>query len=98
MTMVQDIYKSSGPFEWAIHYLPVVGWPVIVVAAWKLRGIITKATDRTRKAELHITKMSCNEMPHIQRTLINIDKNMAKLAKGEIVDLSDLPMFPNVED
>ncbi len=28
-----------SPFEWIVQHLQLVGWPTLVVIAWKLRGV-----------------------------------------------------------
>ncbi len=87
---IEQIYKSATPFEWVSQHIQLVGWPLVVLAAWKVRGIAAKWNNRIVAAEHHITKMATNEMPHMQRALMNIDKNIAKMSGGDEADFSDL--------
>jgi len=46
---------AQGPWAWLLQYLPVVGWPAVIVAvalgSWRLSSFLTKADSRAANAE-----------------------------------------------
>lgn len=66
IVIMQD--ASGNPLEWASQHLHVIGWPVLVLLAWKARGILQDATD----GKDMLTKMATNDIPHIQAAMQDI--------------------------
>jgi len=94
LAVTETIYKSSTPFDWVTQHIQLIGWPLVVYLAYKIGVKVPPVVERVKKAEIHITKMASNELPHSQRALINIDRNIAKLAdapRANYDDLSDVP-------
>lgn len=65
--------QLSTPIEWIISHLQAVGWPTLIVLAWKISGFLTKVEQRFERLESFVieghamlSKATTNELPHIQ--------------------------------
>lgn len=78
---------SVTPWDWAANHIHLVGWPAIVLIAWKVRGYFNNVSNQFTKAVGQIDTMASNHFPHMEQSLAkqdvfleSIDKNIARLA------------------
>lgn len=78
---------AASPWEWAASHLQLIGWPAIVLIAWKVGRAFTEVQNHFNTAVGQIDKMATNHFPHMEQSLAkqdiyleNIDKNIARLA------------------
>jgi hypothetical protein len=74
--MVEQIYQSTSPFEWASQHLHLIGWPALILIAWKVRGAVDKFFTHVMRVEGSIHKWDTNHLPHMQDYLQSIDTNI----------------------
>lgn len=66
-----------SPLEWASQHLQLVGWPALIVIAWKLRGYIERVVFHKWNEVDHKTTES---LGHLVEVKTAIDKTAATLA------------------
>jgi hypothetical protein len=72
---------SQLPFEWASQHLQTIGWPVLIVAAWRVATFIKGLTGRMEHTVSQIDKMSTNCFPTMQASLQTQDGHLNDLVK-----------------
>lgn len=75
---------QSSPWQWLVTYLPVIGWPSVIVAiatgSWKLSGFLTKAEGRTENAEKQLAAVVSSNL-ELKQTLegqVNAQRELAQ--------------------
>lgn len=84
------VTTPQTPFQFGLDHLQHVGWGMVILAlirvVWWTRGTAVKAEE--------VYKQTTNHMPtDLKRQtalLVNLDKNIAILAKGETADISEI--------
>jgi len=75
---------SNTPFEWASQHLHLVAWPTIVgivaKVSWKISKSIQQTKSQVEKTVEQIDTMALNHFPHMEKALVNMDKNIRRLA------------------
>ena len=80
---VQAATQPQGPWTWLVQYLPVIGWPAVILAAargsWKLSSFLTKAETRTDNAEksLNAVVASNTELKDMLKGQVNAQEQLA---------------------
>lgn len=85
MTPFDAISKIAQDITWGqvcATILPFVSG-AIAVAVWFRR--IHKSLD-------YVEQMATNDFPHTFHTLLNIDKNIAKMTGGDVVNFTELEL------
>ena len=67
--MFSSGFESTTPWVWVIEHLSAVGWPVIVVLAWKVSKYFERIAAQVSKTISQIDTMSTNHFPHMQTSL-----------------------------
>ena len=49
--MLFDAAAAITPFEWALQHIQLIGWPTVILFAWKASRFIVKVEDRALDAE-----------------------------------------------
>lgn len=75
------------PFEWAYQHMMLIGWPALVLFAWKASKWFEKLSEQVTKTVGQINSMATNHFPHMEESLIkqdglltSIDKNIERMA------------------
>jgi hypothetical protein len=58
-----------SPLEWASQHLQIVGWPALLVIAWKLRGYIERVVFRKWEEVDHKTTESLNHLIEVKTAI-----------------------------
>ena len=81
---VQAATQPQSPWVWLLQYLPVIGWPTVILAAvrvsWKLSSFLTKAETRTDTAEKNLAAVvaSNNELKEMLRGQVGAQEQLAQ--------------------
>lgn len=85
------------PVDIIANGIKSIGWGTVaalasgaVTGALALGWKIHEYAMRWTIVEGYIAKVSTNDVPHIFHTLINVDKNIAKMSGGDKVDFTEL--------
>lgn len=85
------------PFEAIIHAIQNISWAQLWAAAGSAFVFIIGATwriasksKRLDQSQDYVEKMATNDFPHMFHTLVNMDKNIAKMSGGDPVSFSEL--------
>jgi len=70
--MIVSIEQLS-PFEWVSQHLQLIGWPLLVIAAWKVSAVFERLSIQAVKTVSQIDTMATNCFPTMQRSLQNQD-------------------------
>jgi hypothetical protein len=65
-----------SPFEWASQHLQIVGWPALLVIAWRLRGYIEKIFQKWDQVDSKTTE----SLEHLIEVKTAIGETAATLA------------------
>lgn len=65
--------NNLPPLEWAFQHFQVVGWPALVVIAWKAGNVFRKFVDKLDKTTTQIDTMASNHFPHMEESLVKQD-------------------------
>lgn len=88
----QAIANNPTPFEWASQHIHLVAWPTIVAivgkVAWSASKWLTETKTQVDKTISQINTMATNHFPHMEKSLINMDKNIARLTMHQTGDAS----------
>lgn len=80
---IQTVLNNPSPFEWASQHIHLVTWPVIVWlvarATWMAGKFFQQAKHQVETTVTQINTMATNHFPHMERSLINMDKNITRL-------------------
>jgi hypothetical protein len=87
-TLIQTVSSNPTPFEWASQHLHLIGWPVLVVLSWKVGTFFTQTKAKVEKTVEQINTMATNHFPHMEKSLINMDKNITRLVMHQTGDAS----------
>lgn len=72
LAQAADTAQTQGPWAWLAQYLPVIGWPSVIVAiatgSWKLSRFLTKAETRTDNAEKQLAAVVASNL-ELKQTL-----------------------------
>lgn len=71
--MIPSNPSNLPPLEWAFQHFQVIGWPAIVIAAWKVAAAFQKFIDRIEKTTGQIDNMASNHFPHMEASLTKQD-------------------------
>jgi hypothetical protein len=84
---------QETPFRVLVNLVENVSWREVAGIAIALAGMVSVASVQAYRfffgisvTENHVEVLATNCIPHIRATLANIDKNIAKMSGGEIVD------------
>jgi hypothetical protein len=80
---IQPINQSQAILELTSYFLQVLGWPAIVVGAWKMRGWLNAAEDHFAEK---LDKMTDNHLRHIQKAMATNARTM----KEVVTELKEL--------
>ncbi len=85
------------PFDAVVGYVRNITWAEIVGWIFGLVGLVIPMAIKAGKAisdivqmQKNVTKMATNDLPHMFHTLLNMDKNIAKMTGGDAVDFTEL--------
>jgi hypothetical protein len=85
LALIQTLVSNPTPFEWASQHLHLIAWPTLVFFAAKASWTIGKFFQQTKfqveKTINQIDTMSTNHFPHMEKALLNMDKNIRRLAQ-----------------
>jgi hypothetical protein len=76
---LQILTSNPTPFEWASQHLHLIGWPALVVIAWKAANVFRKFVDRLEKTTTQIDTMATNHFPHMEASLASQDRLMESM-------------------
>ncbi len=71
-----QVTPTIAPWEWVFQHLQLIGWPAIVLVAWKASRFISKLEDRALAVETNIQEMKSNHLVHIETSLEAIDSGI----------------------
>jgi hypothetical protein len=54
LLMLTAATQQLTPFEWAVQHIQLIGWPAVLVAAWKISRFLVKIEERALSAEKSI--------------------------------------------
>lgn len=84
-TAIQVAINNPTPFEWASQHLHLVAWPTIVFlvgkATWVTAKFFTETKQKVDTTIGQINTMATNHFPHMERALLNMDKNIRRLTQ-----------------
>jgi hypothetical protein len=58
-----------SPFEWVSAHIQLIGWPVLIVVAWRARGFVAEFTAKANAVHTAVTKWDGNHLPHMEQSL-----------------------------
>lgn len=77
--------SQPSPFDWASQHIHLVAWPTIVglvaKVTWTASKWLTETKNQVEKTVGQINTMATNHFPHMERALINMDKNIRRLTQ-----------------
>ena len=65
--------SNLPPMEWAFQHLQVIGWPTLLLLAWRVSKYFERVTSTATKTVQQIDKMATNCFPTMQASLQNQD-------------------------
>jgi hypothetical protein len=90
--LIQVVASNPTPFEWASQHIHLIAWPTIVFfvakAAWYAAKFFTETKQQVDKTIGQINTMATNHFPHMEKSLINMDKNVTRLVMHQTGDAS----------
>lgn len=85
--MVAALLLVASPLEWALANLHILGWPTLVLIAWRVSKAVERFSNQASKTVGQIDLMATNHFPHMELSLAkqdalleNIDRNIGRLA------------------
>lgn len=92
--LMQVIANNPTPFEWASQHIHLVAWPTIVgivaKVAWSASKWISETKAQINTTVGQINTMATNHFPHMERSLLNMDKNITRLTMHQTGDASTI--------
>lgn len=67
---------TISPLEWVFQHLQLIGWPAVVLVAWKASRFISKLEDRALNVESTIQRVENNHLAHIETSLEGIGQSI----------------------
>lgn len=84
---VAQAASNPTPFEWASNHLHLIGWPTLIVIAWKVSKYFERGVIQITKTVGQIDQMATNHFPHMEESLkaqdgflANMDRNLQRMA------------------
>lgn len=77
--LLQAAANNPGPFEWAYQHMMLVGWPAIVLIAWKASKWLEHFTTQIKQTVGQIDNMATNHFPHMEASLAKQDTLLASI-------------------
>lgn len=72
---------GNSPFEWASQHIHLVGWGTVIWLVWKAGQFFSQAKTQVTKTVGQIDTMATNHFPHMERSIITMDKNIGRMAQ-----------------
>jgi len=72
-TMIPSNPNNLPPLEWAFQHMAVIGWPTLIIFAWKVSKYFERVTSTATRTVEQIDKMATNCFPTMQASLQNQD-------------------------
>lgn len=72
---------GNSPFEWASQHIHMLGWGTVIWLVWQAGKYFNKAQSQFTKTIEQINTMSTNHFPHMERSIITMDKNIGRMAQ-----------------
>lgn len=83
--LIQVVASNPTPFEWASQHLHLIAWPTIVFlvgkTTWYAAKFFTETKQKVDTTIGQINTMATNHFPHMEKALLNMDKNIRRLAQ-----------------
>jgi hypothetical protein len=73
---------ANSPFEWASQHLQIIGWPALVIFAWRVATYFERITSQASKTVGQIDMLATNHMPHMETSLISMEKSLTTIAEN----------------
>ncbi len=88
--LLQVTANNPTPFEWASQHLHLIAWPTIVFfvgkVAWSGAKFFTETKTKVDTTIGQINTMATNHFPHMEKALLNMDKNIRRMAQHQTGD------------
>lgn len=88
--LIQAVASNPTPFEWASQHLHLIAWPTIVFligkTAWVTAKFFTETKAKVDTTIGQINTMATNHFPHMEKALLNMDKNIRRMAQHQTGD------------
>jgi hypothetical protein len=92
---IQTLNQSQVIVEVASHFVQLIGWPALVMGAWKFRGWLNEAEDNFAQK---LDKMTDNHLHHIQESM-QVNAEAMKSVASELKELrNDIRLAPFKRD
>lgn len=65
--------NNLSPFEYISQHLQLIGWPALVIIAWKAGNLFQTFVNTLEKTIGQIDKMATNHFPHMEESLAKQD-------------------------
>lgn len=87
----------STPFDALVHAVQNISWGQVwygigasFVFLLGLTWRLAKRASRLDSTQDQVQKMATNDFPHMFHTMVNMDKNIAKMSGGDPVDFTEM--------
>ena len=88
--LIQTVVSNPTPFEWASQHIHLIAWPTIVwfvgKAAWQAAKFFTQTKTQIEQTVGQINTMATNHFPHMENALLNMAKNIRRMAQHQTGD------------
>ncbi len=72
---------GNSPFEFFSQHIHLVGWGTVIMLVWKAGKFFNEAKTQVTRTVAQIDTMATNHFPHMERSIITMDKNIGRMAQ-----------------